>query len=451
MKIEYRSTNGFPRTVDFKTAILRGQAPDKGLYMPDRIPKLSLKEIESMFDMTYQDIAFVVANHFLESEVPQAELMRIVPETYNFSVPVQGVYDRKYVMWLSKGPTLSFKDFAMRMMSRLMRYYMMDEGRRMTILTATSGDTGSAAANAFYNIDNIDCVVLFPENEVTDLQRKQMTTLGKNVVTFAVDGKFDDCQAMVKRAFADPDFDHLNLSSANSINFGRLLPQLIQYFYAYSRVVENTGEEPIMSVPCGNFGHITAGLLAKSMGLPVHKYIVATNANDEFPKFLETGVYKPVVPSRVCISNAMNVGNPSNLARIVDLYGGSMNEKGEIMKMPDMDSMRRDMFAVSISDEETETAMKEVYGRHGIILEPHGAVAWAGLIRYLDSVEDWEPCVSFETADPGKFSEEVVKTLGVNPETPMALKKLEGKEEKYFRVSKDYDAFKELLRKLLQD
>ncbi|MFH0711033.1 MAG: pyridoxal-phosphate dependent enzyme, partial [Candidatus Aenigmatarchaeota archaeon] len=223
-KIGYRSTNGLSEKVDFRTALLRGQAPDKGLYMPDNIPSLSYDTIESMHKMAYSDIAFVVLNQFLENEMPSNELDRIVHEAYDFDVPIQNVYERKHILWLDEGPTFSFKDLAARAMSRLMQYYMKNEQNRMTILTATSGDTGSAVANAFYGMDNIDCVVLFPEREVTELQRRQMTTLGKNVRTYAVDGKFDDCQAIVKQAFSDSELEHLNLSSANSINFGRLLP-----------------------------------------------------------------------------------------------------------------------------------------------------------------------------------------------------------------------------------
>lgn len=447
-KILYRSTNGHSEIVDFKNALLRGQAPDKGLYLPAKIPSLSSDIIMSIHGMNYIDIAFIVINQFLENEVPSNELERIVHEAYNFDLPVERIYNRKYVLWLDEGPTLSFKDLAARMMSRLIQYYMKDEKKHLTILTATSGDTGSAVANAFYGLDNIICVVLFPEKEVTELQRRQMTTLGGNIKTFAVDGKFDDCQAMVKQAFIDPELKYLNLSSANSINFGRLLPQLVQYFYAYSKVIDKPNEKTVISVPCGNFGHVTAGFLAKRMGLPVHRFIVATNENDEFPKFLETGIYHPIVPSRSCISNAMNVGHPSNLARIVDLYGGHMDEKGKIIKMPDLNSMRKDIFSISISDYETRKTIKEVYQNYKIILEPHGAVAWAGLLRYLDQIEDWEPCVSFETANPGKFPEEIIKILGICPEIPHTLEILNHKKENYVKIQKDYKAFKVLLKKL---
>ncbi len=446
-KVLYRSTNGHPEIVDFKTVLLRGQAPDKGLYMPDKIPVLCSDIIKSIPGMSYTGIAFTVISQFLEDEMPSSELKKIVDWAYNFDMPVERVYGRKYVLWLDEGPTLSFKDLAARMMSRLMQYYMKDEKKHLIILIATSGDTGSAVANAFHSLDNIDCVVLFPEKEVTELQRRQMTTLGGNVKAFAVDGKFDDCQAMVKQAFADSELEYLNLSSANSINFGRLLPQLVQYFYAYSISIDKPDEKPVISVPSGNFGHITAGFLAKHMGLPVHRFVVATNENDEFPRFLKTGFYKPIIPSRVCISNAMNVGHPSNLIRIIDLYGGNMDENGKMRRMPDLDSMRKDIFSVSISDHDTRRTIKEVYEKHKIILEPHGAVAWAGLSRYLEQIEDWEPCVSFETADPGKFPKEIIKALGFSPETPNTLRVLKDKEEEYIRIPKDYNGFKTLLKR----
>ncbi len=444
-KIMYRSTNGFAEKVDFKTAILQGQAPDKGLYVPDYIPSLPYDTIEGMRHLSYPEIAFTVTSPFLKNDIPPKELRRIVGEAYNFELPLQRVDNRRYLLWQTRGPTLSFKDLAARMLSRVLQFYMRDEDRHMTILTATSGDTGSAVASAFYGLDNISCAVLFPEKEVTGLQRKQMTTLGKNIAAFAVDGKFDDCQAIVKKAFSDPVLSHLNLSSANSISFGRLMPQTIQYFYAYSKVAEDSSEEPVISVPCGNFGHLTAGIMAQRMGLPVHKFIAATNANDEFPRFMETGVYKPIVPSRVCISNAMNVGHPSNLARIFDMFDGQMDERGVVISSPNIEWMRNDVFSVSISDEETRETMRKAYNENGIILDPHGAVAWSGLLRYLNEIEEWQPCVSFETADPAKFQEEVVKTLGVRPEQPPALKALEGKDESFIKIPNDYEEFKEAL------
>ena len=285
--------------------------------------------------------------------------------------------------------------------------------------------------------------LLFPRDEVTDRQRKQMTTLGKNITTLAVDGKFDDCQAIVKKAFADPDFKSLNLSSANSINFGRLLPQSVYYFYAYSRLAEK--QKIIFSVPCGNFGDLTGGLIAKRMGLPVKRFIAAVNENNEFPLFLETGEYKPIRPSKACISNAMNVGHPSNLARIVAFYGGRMNEKGEIHKMPDMEEMRKDIFSVSITDDVTRNTIKNAYEKYNVILEPHGAVAWAGLEDYLSKNNSGMVCVSFETADPAKFPEEIEKNIGIKPEIPDSLKGIEEKKDHVSEMGSEYGEFKSFL------
>ena len=442
-KVMYRSTNNESEPVSFKEALLRGQAPDKGLYMPTILPKISIDVINEMKNMSYPDIASTVMSEFIP-EIPSGEFKRMIQETYDFDVPIERVYERKYIMRLDRGPTASFKDLAARMMANLIKYYIEGEDRRMVILTATSGDTGSAVAHAFSGLCNIDVVVLFPEREITELQRKQMTTLGNNVIAIAVDGKFDDCQDMVKQAFVDNELKYINLSSANSINIGRLLPQMIQYFYAHSRLSEHD-EKIVFSVPCGNLGHLTAGVLAKSMGLPVHKFVVATNENDEFLKFLETGRYMPIRPSRICISNAMNVGHPSNLARLINLYGGWMDENGNIHRMPDLELMRKDMFSVSITDDETISAIRNVYEKYGIILEPHGAVAWAGLSRYLKK-EEWNPCVSFETAHPAKFPEEIKRLIGIDPELPTSMVGLRDKKEQFEYIDANYKSFKRLLK-----
>jgi len=446
-KIKFYSTNGHPDLLDFKEALLMGQAPDKGLYVPEELPLFSQENIQGFKDLSYPEIAFRIISPYLVDLVPEDDLKAILNDAYDYDVPIQRVYDQKYVMRLDKGPTFSFKDFAARLMGRLMQYFLRQEGRDMLILTATSGDTGSAVAHAFYDLDNIQVVVLFPEKEVTGRQRKQMTTLGKNVYTMAVDGKFDDCQDMVKQAFVDPDLAHLKLSSANSINVGRLIPQSIYYFYAWSRIAKND-EEAVISVPCGNFGNVMAGLMAMRMGLPVRKFVVATNENDEFPKFMEAGIYEPIHPSRKCISNAMNVGHPSNLARIFWLYGGQMDETGTVNKMPDLKAMQKDIFAVSISDEETRKTISEAYNRYDTLLEPHGAVGWAGLNRYLHEVEDWKPCVSLETADPAKFPEEIIKAVGLKPPLPPAFSKLDRMEEHFDTIEGKYDSFKETLLKM---
>ena len=438
---KYFSTNGKSKSVSFREALLKGQAPDLGLYMPIEIPFLSSKFINDTKEMDYWEIAYHIFKLFFK--IPELELLAVLQDAYNFEIPLEKVYDRKYLMRLDRGPTCSFKDFGARTMARLMRYYLRDENKELTILTATSGDTGSAVANAFYNIDGIKVVVLFPEKEVSENQRKQMTTLGNNIYPLAVDGKFDDCQAIVKRAFADSDLSKLNLSSANSINIGRLLPQMIYYFYAYSRLAK-FDEKIVFSIPSGNFGDMIGGILAKKMGLPISKFIITTNENDEFPRFLQTGNYKPIIPSKACISNAMNVGHPSNLARLVRIYGGKMDEKGNIIINPRMEKMRKDIFSISVSDDETRETIKDVYKKYNVILEPHGAVGWNGLERYLET-EKADLCVSLETAHPSKFPEEIENTIGIKPQQAKAISDLENKKEKYGNISNDYNVFKDWL------
>lgn len=451
--IKFYSTNRKSPSLSFREALLQGQAPDKGLYMPEVIPQLDAEEIISFINKPYPEIAFDVTWKYLEGELPPSELRRIVNESYNYPVPLEPVYERKYVMRLDQGPTASFKDFAARMMGRLMDYYLRLENRTLLILTATSGDTGSAIANAFYELDNIKVVVLFPEKEVTNRQRKQMTTLGKNVEVISVDGKFDDCQALVKEAFADPELQHMNLSSANSINIGRLVPQIVYYFYAFARLrVGNPEDDVVFSVPSGNFGDMMGGVLAMKMGLPVKRFIISVNENDEFPAYLETGNYHKIVPSRNCISSAMNVGHPSNLARLLALYGGIMDEKGIVSKAADIEQIQKELYAVSISDELTRKTIRETWENHNVILEPHGAVGWAGLKAFLaddgKELHNDQLFISLETAHPAKFPEEINRLLGFDPELPPSLQGIEAKKESYGKMGIGYEEFKRYLHGL---
>jgi len=444
--IKYYSTNHNSELVSFKEVLLKGQAPDKGLYMPNYIPEISLTKIKAMKELPYWEIAFAITKEFLKDEIPENDLKKITKAAYNYDVHLEEISKKIYIMRLDQGPTVSFKDFAAGMMAKLMEYFIKKERRDLLILVATSGDTGSAVANAFLGLENIKMVILFPLREVSERQRKQMTTLGENIIALAVDGKFDDCQALVKQAFSDSELKHLNLSSANSINFGRLLPQVVYYFYAYSKLAKE-GKEVIFSVPSGNFGNLMGGLIAKKMGLPVFKFIVAVNENDEFPKFLERGEYEAIKSSRNCLSNAMNVGHPSNLARLIDLYGGQMDENGEINKMPDMGLIKKDIFSVSISDEETRATIKNVYQKYKIILEPHGAVGWAGLERFSSQTKNSLLSISLETAHPAKFPEELKKILDIEPELPESLKGLETKKEKFENISSNYKNLKQFLQK----
>ena len=443
--IKFFSTNGHLDRVDFKGALLAGQAPDKGLYMPEMFPSLSPETIRNFPQMSYHQIAYQVIKPYLGDLVEESALEDMLKDAYSYEVPLERVYDGKYLLRLDRGPTCSFKDFAARLMGRLMQYFLKEEGRSMIILTATSGDTGSAVAHAFYGLENIKVIVLFPEKEVTERQRRQMTTLGENIYPLAVTGKFDDCQALVKQAFVDPELKGLELSSANSINVGRLLPQAVYYFYAHSRVAPG-GEEVVFSVPSGNFGDLMGGLIALKMGLPVKKFVAATNENDEFPRFMQTGVYEPIRPSKNCISNAMNVGHPSNLARLFSLYGGQMDETGQVARQPDLSAMREEIYAVSISDEETRQTIREAYSQYKVLLEPHGAVGWAGLVRYLKEFGDWSPAVSLETADPAKFPDEIVRLTGVNPSLPPAMASLDEKEEHYLEMDGSYASLKDYLK-----
>ncbi len=444
MHIKYFSTNKKSERVPITGAILSGSAPDRGLYMPDYIPGLEERTIRSFSDMDYRDTALAVTYDYLKTAFTGDELKSCIYDAYDFEVPVEKIYDNKYILYLDRGPTASFKDFAARMISRLMDHILKRDNRTSVLLTATSGDTGGAVADAFYGMDNIKGVILYPKNEVSSNQRKQMTTIGGNVKAIAVKGKFDDCQVMVKKAFADPLLKHMNLSSANSINIGRLLFQTVYYFYAYSRIADTKSKEVVFSIPSGNFGNLMGGILAKKMGLPVKKFVVAMNENDAFLSFLHTGNYKPVVPSKKCISNAMNVGHPSNLIRLINIYGGHMNEKGEIIKCPDIEKMKKDLFAVSIDDKRTLSSIKNMHKKYKIILEPHGAVAWEGMEQYLKQNSNNAPVISIETAHPAKFPA-VLNRAGIYPELPSSLKKLEGKREIDKTEINDYREFIEIL------
>jgi threonine synthase len=447
--ILFRSTNGKSPAVNLREALLQGLAPDRGLYLPDEFPQMRAEEIAAFAQLPYHEIAFRILSKFTNGILSDADLAAVCRDAYNYDIPLEKVYDRVHVMRLDRGPTASFKDFAARMMARLMGKFLHEEGRQLTILTATSGDTGSAVAHAFHNVPGTRVIVLFPFAEVSVSQRKLMTTLAENVRTVAIDGKFDDCQAMVKRAFADPALKHIPLSSANSINIGRLLPQSVYYFYAASRLAK-PGEPIVFSVPSGNFGDAMGSVIAKRMGLPVKKIIAPVNENDGFPRYLATGIYQKIVPSRNSVSNAMNVGHPSNLARLVAVYGGRMDETGAIHQQPDLDEMRRDVFSSSISDERTRATIKEVWNKYQLLLEPHGAVAWRGFL-------DWQaveplgnaPAAILETADPAKFPEEIQRMMGWSPDVPPAMEARNKMPEDFDRMGVDYEKFKEYLMRRL--
>jgi threonine synthase len=447
--IKYYSTNLKSPEVFFKEALLSGLAPDGGLFMPDYIPKINMEEIESYSGKEYHEIAFCVLNYFLNNEIESNSLMSLCKEAYDFEVPVENVFDNNFILRLDQGPTASFKDFAARMMARLMNHFISAEQKHFTILTATSGDTGSAVASAFHGLKNIEVIILFPYMEVTATQRKQMTTFDDNVRVIALDGKFDDCQKLVKRAFSDPSLSLVSLTSANSINIGRLLPQSVYYFYAWSRLSDNIHHHVTFSVPSGNYGNLMGGIIAREMGLPVKRMIISTNQNYEGPEYLRTGTYETISPSINCISSAMNVGHPSNLARIIALYGGRMDEKGIILKNPDISRMRKDFFGISVSDDETRETIAECFNKYRLLLEPHGAVAWKGMERY-QNIEPEENrqgqlFVSLETAHPAKFIDEFRNLSGYSLTIPDSLSRIESKQEAFIKLENNYEMFRNFI------
>jgi threonine synthase len=448
--MKFYSTNrnlpgGFAGTVEFGEALFRGQAPDGGLFMPEELPRIDLAALAALKGRPFAETAFLMIQPFLRGEMTATALSAIVDDAFDFAVPLEAVADGRWIMRLDRGPTASFKDFAARLLARLMRD-LRPSGERLTVLVATSGDTGSAVGEAFKGLSSIDVWILYPRAEVSATQKAQLDSIGGNVRSLAVDGKFDDCQAMVKRAFTDPALARLRLTSANSINFGRILGQMAYYAYAWTELAD--GGELTVSVPSGNFGNALACEYARRMGLPIRKLILATNDNDEFPRFLETGVYEKISPSKNCLSNAMNVGHPSNLARFFELYGGTVDKDGVVHRAPDVAAMRERLWSTSVSDDETRATMRRVRETFNVILEPHGAVAWAGLERYREATRDAAPAVVLETAHPAKFPEVVRETLGLEPETPETLKRFHPPTTAFKDLAVDDAALKSLLLSL---
>ncbi len=447
-KILFRSTNRQSEPATFRHAILKGQAPDYGLYMPVKIPQIPLENIKKFAEKPYYEVAFEVIQPFVQDEIPETELLELCKQAYNFPVPVEKIDENLYLLYLDRGPTASFKDFAARLMARMMNYFASKQDVKITVLVATSGDTGGAVADAFSGLLNVDVFVLFPLEEITERQRRQMTTPGKNIHAIAVKGTFDDCKALVKRALNDRIFAEKKLTSANSINFGRLLPQCVYYFKAFAEIDE---KKIVFSVPSGNFGNLMGGVLAREMGLPVEKFIVAVNENDEFPNFLKTGIYNPVIPSKKCPSNAMNVGHPSNLARLIDIYGGWLTDErdtnGKVIRQgvlkiqPDMERMRKDFISFSISNVETDATIRHVYEKYKVLIEPHGAVGFAAAFKA--KVDGCVCCI--ETAHPAKFPEKIREVLNIEVAVPESLKQLDEKEENYIIIENDYEKLKEIL------
>ena len=433
--MKYYSTNKKVNGVSLQDAVVKGLAEDKGLFMPDTIKRLPQSFFDTIETLTFQEIAFTVADAFFGEDVEAEALKEIVYETLNFDVPLVHVVDAVYSLELYHGPTLAFKDVGGRFMSRLLGYFIRKQSKtQVKVLVATSGDTGSAVANGFLGVEGIHVYVLYPKGLVSPIQECQFTTLGQNITALEVDGTFDDCQALVKSAFMDEELNaKMKLTSANSINVARFLPQSFYYFYAYAQLKKiGKADNLVMCVPSGNFGNITAGLFAKRMGLPVKRFIAANNRNDIFLQYLQTGEYKPR-PSVSTIANAMDVGDPSNFARVLDLFGGSH------------EAIVSEISGVSYNDDQIAGTLKDCYSKTGYLLDPHGACGYRALEEYLKADEVG---VFLETAHPAKFLETVENIIGEKVEIPFKLQEFMKGEKKSLSLSKDFDTFKSYLMNL---
>ncbi len=392
----YHSTNDPSRRVTLKEAVLRSLPPDNGLYMPDSLPVLGSEFWHDWRDLTFQEMGCAVAGAFFGTDVPVVALRQMVEDTLTFDAPLVTLGPGDHVLELFHGPTLAFKDFGARFMARLMAWLTRKDDRELTVLVATSGDTGGAVAAAFHHVAGTRVVILYPKGKVSGLQEKQLTALGGNITALEIDGSFDDCQTLVKSAFLDQSLtESLNLTSANSINLARLVPQTFYYFHAARQLSCET--KPVFVIPSGNFGNLTAGLLAMKLGLPVGHFVAATNCNDVVPEFLRTGIYAPR-PSVSTISNAMDVGAPSNFVRMQALFGGSW------------EAMKTEVSGMAFSDEQTLSAIREVSARHSYIMDPHGAVAWLAARNWRER-HPGAATITLETAHPAKFPEVAAAAL----------------------------------------
>ena len=430
--MKFYSTNDKNHHVSLKEAVIKGMPDDGGLYLPVELPKIQTEILSSLSSNSFQETAFDVSRNLLKDSLPEAIIKNIIYDAFDFKLPLIRLDEQISVLELFHGPTLAFKDFAARFMSRLMSYFIKDSNRELTILTATSGDTGSAVADGFHKMDGINVIILYPSGMVSSLQEKQLTTIGDNVTALEIKGTFDNCQNLVKQAFVDADLKKtLNLTSANSINIARLIPQSLYYFYAYGQI-SNENIDVIISVPSGNFGNLTAGIMAKKMGLPISKFIASVNQNNSFTNYLNTGIFKPVQTVRT-ISNAMDVGNPSNFRRILDLYNHNVNE------------MKKDAVSYSFNDEQTKNTISKVYQKHNYILDPHGAVGYLGIQEYFKNYTSDAQAIFLETAHPAKFRDVVEECIPDKINIPKRLADCMLKEKSSTLLSKDYDDFKQYL------
>lgn len=428
--MKYYSTNKKAPLATLEEAVVKGLAGDKGLYMPERIARLDEGTIDNMKNQSFHEIACTVAQAFFGEDIEPETLDEIVKDTLSFETPVVHVHDNIYSLELFHGPTLAFKDVGGRFMARLLGYFIKKEGlNEVNVLVATSGDTGSAVANGFLGVPGIHVYVLYPKGKVSPIQECQFTTLGQNITALEIDGTFDDCQALVKSAFMDEELNrHMKLTSANSINVARFLPQSFYYFNAYAQLDKiGKADNLIISVPSGNFGNITAGIFANWMGLPVKRFIAANNRNDVFLKYLETGVYTPR-PSVATIANAMDVGDPSNFARIMDLFDIYEDKHQEICQH---------ITGYRFTDEEIEQTIRYVYKNDGYLLDPHGACGYQALIQ--NALEADETGLFLETAHPAKFKDTVDRILEADIEIPAKLQEFMKGTKQSIELNKEFD------------
>ncbi len=430
--MKFYSTNGQAPVATLEKAVVKGLAEDKGLYMPERIKPLPQEFFDNIENLSFQEIAYTVADAFFGEDVPAEDLKRIVYDTLAFDTPCVKVTDMIYSLELFHGPTLAFKDVGARFMARLLQYFLKKEGAgQVNVLVATSGDTGSAVANGFLGVDGIHVYVLYPKGKVSPIQECQFTTLGQNITAVEVDGVFDDCQALVKNAFMDADLNaHMQLTSANSINVARFLPQAFYYFYAYAQMKKKgLADQLVVCVPSGNFGNICSALFGKKMGLPIKRFIAANNANDIFFKYLQTGKYEPK-PSVQTIANAMDVGDPSNFARVYDLYGKSH------------EAICADISGATYTNEQIAETIKEVKAETGYVCDPHGACGYRAL---KEGLKAGEVGVFLETAHPAKFKDTVDRILGADIEIPAKLQAFMKGTKQSVPMTKDFADFKQFL------
>lgn len=433
--MNFYSLNKKAPKVSFKEAVIKGLAPDKGLYFPEKIISLSKDFFNHIEYFSNEEIAFEVIKQFVSDEIPEKELKKIIKETLNFDFPVVFLEENIATLELFHGPTMAFKDVGARFMARCLGYFNKNKSvKKVTILVATSGDTGGAVASGFLGVKGVDVVILYPSGKVSDVQEKQLTTLGKNITALEIDGTFDDCQAMVKTAFLDTDIiSNKNLTSANSINVARWLPQMFYFFFAYKQL-KNKHKDLVFSIPSGNFGNICAGMMAQKLGLPINHFIASTNINDVVPNYLKTGKYNPK-PSKQTISNAMDVGDPSNFVRVLEIY--NHND----------DKLKKHLSSYSFSDDETRKAMKLIKEKSNYIADPHGAVGYLGLKKYLSENDINSQGIFLETAHPVKFLDVVEPVINQTIKLPKQIKKVIKKKKIAISIS-NYEQLKEFLLKM---